>query len=63
MYSINSEYSLVIKSVEIDDDGEYICRAQNSEGFGQDSRPIYIETKGLCFWFFFLLNISMKTKL
>jgi hypothetical protein len=38
---------LVIKSVDIDDDGKYFCRAQNSEGFGHDSIPIYIETKGL----------------
>jgi hypothetical protein len=30
-----------------DDDGEYFCRAQNSEGFGRDSIPIYIEIKGL----------------
>ena len=33
MYTINSEYTLVIKSVENDDNGEYFCRAQNSEGF------------------------------
>ncbi|CAF0863046.1 unnamed protein product [Rotaria sordida] len=44
-YSINSEYGLIIKSVEIDDDGKYFCRAQNSEGFGHDGRPFYIETK------------------
>ena len=36
-----------MKSVAKDDDGEYFCRAQNSEGFGQDGRPIYIETKGM----------------
>ncbi len=46
----------MIQSVDIDDDGEYICRAQNSEGFGQASRPIYVETKGL-FVSNFLLNI------
>ncbi|CAF1921728.1 unnamed protein product [Rotaria magnacalcarata] len=44
-YSITSEYGLVIKSVEIDDSGEYFCRAQNSEGFGHDGRPFYLETK------------------
>ncbi len=60
MYSINSEYGLVIKSVEINDDGEYICRAQNSEGFGQDSRVIYIETKGI-FWNFLIKYFDEKT--
>ncbi|CAF4363941.1 unnamed protein product, partial [Rotaria sp. Silwood2] len=44
-YSVNSEYSLIIKSVEIDDNGKYFCRAQNSEGFGHDSIPFYVETK------------------
>lgn len=46
-YSITSEYGLVIKSVEIDDNGEYFCRAQNSEGFGYDSKRFFVETKGL----------------
>ena len=46
-YSINSDYSLVIKSVESTNDGKYFCRAQNSEGFGRDSLPIYVETRGL----------------
>jgi hypothetical protein len=46
-YTINSDYSLVIKSVETDDDGEYICRAQNSQGFGRDSISFYVETRGL----------------
>ncbi|CAF0748074.1 unnamed protein product [Adineta steineri] len=44
-YSINAEYSLVIKSVEDIDDGKYFCRAQNSEGFGHDSTTFYVETK------------------
>ncbi len=30
-----------------DDEGEYFCRAQNSEGFGRDSLPIYVEIKGM----------------
>jgi hypothetical protein len=46
----------VIKSVEMNDNGEYICRAQNSEGFGRDSLPIYIETKG---FFFLLINLNI----
>ncbi|CAF1040092.1 unnamed protein product [Rotaria sp. Silwood1] len=44
-YSINSDYGLIIKSVGIDDDGKYFCRAQNSEGFGDDSILFYVETK------------------
>ncbi|CAF1658466.1 unnamed protein product, partial [Adineta ricciae] len=44
-YSINSDYSLVIKSVESTNDGKYFCRAQNLEGFGQDSLPFYVETR------------------
>ena len=47
-YTINTEYALLIKSTDSDDDGQYFCRAQNSEGFGRDSLPIYIETKGWC---------------
>lgn len=46
IYTINSEYALVIKSVEKEDHGTYVCRAQNSEGFGHDSIPIYVEIKG-----------------
>ncbi len=57
MYTINSEYALVIKSVESDDNGEYFCRAQNSEGFGRDSIPFYVEIKGLNFAFIQLLKI------
>jgi hypothetical protein len=38
---------LIIKSVINDDEGEYFCRAQNSEGFGRDSLPIYVEIKGM----------------
>jgi hypothetical protein len=45
-YTINSDYALVINSVGIDDHGVYFCRAQNSEGFGLDSRPFHVETKG-----------------
>ena len=37
----------MIKSVETDDNGKYFCRAQNSEGFGHDGVPVYVETKGL----------------
>ncbi|CAF3358164.1 unnamed protein product [Rotaria sp. Silwood1] len=44
-YTINSEYALVIKSVERNDNGEYFCRAQNSEGFGHDSMPFYVIIK------------------
>ncbi|CAF1283707.1 unnamed protein product [Rotaria sordida] len=44
-YTINSEYALVIKSVERIDNGEYFCRAQNSEGFGYDSIPYYVIIK------------------
>jgi len=47
MYTIDSEYSLVIKSVDSGDNGEYFCRAQNSEGFGHDSTSFYVEVKGL----------------
>ena len=47
IYTINSEYALVIKSVEKEDQGTYVCRAQNSEGFGQDSIPIGVEIKGM----------------
>ena len=28
------------------DNGEYFCRAQNSEGFGQDSLPFHVQVKG-----------------
>lgn len=28
------------------DNGEYFCRAQNSEGFGRDSLPFYVLVKG-----------------
>ena len=45
-YTINSDYALVISSVGIDDHGVYLCRAQNSEGFGLDSKPFHVETKG-----------------
>ena len=45
----------------IDDNGKYLCRAQNSEGFGQESLPIYIETKGLILSFFFI-PIFMNNK-
>ncbi|UJR25292.1 hypothetical protein I4U23_006644 [Adineta vaga] len=44
-YTINSEYSLIIRSVDDDDHGKYFCRAQNSEGFGRDSVPFYVEIK------------------
>ncbi len=44
----------MIKSVGVNDNGEYICRAQNSEGFGRDSLPIHIETKG--FFLFLFIN-------
>ncbi|UJR23619.1 hypothetical protein I4U23_026605 [Adineta vaga] len=44
-YSISSDYSLVIKSVDSIDDGQYFCRAQNSEGFGRDSLSFFVETK------------------
>jgi hypothetical protein len=47
----------VIKSVEINDDGKYFCRAQNSEGFGRDSTPFYVETKGLISSFYFMIGI------
>ncbi len=60
MYTINSEYALVIKSVESDDNGEYFCRAQNSEGFGRDSIPFYVEIKGLNFAFIQLLKIFFE---
>ena len=45
-YTINSDYALVINSVGINDHGLYFCRAQNSEGFGLDSKPFHVETKG-----------------
>ena len=45
-YMVNTAYALLIKSADSDDGGQYFCRAQNSEGFGRDSLPIYIETKG-----------------
>lgn len=45
-YTINHEYALLIKSVNSDDNGEYYCRAQNSEGFGEASKPFFIVTKG-----------------
>ena len=48
-YTINSEYALVIRSVDNDDEGKYFCRAQNSEGFGRDSTPFYVEVKGATF--------------
>ncbi len=51
MYTVNSEYALVIKSVESDDYGKYFCRAQNSEGFGRDSIPFYVDIKGMNFIF------------
>ncbi|CAF1417726.1 unnamed protein product [Adineta ricciae] len=44
-YTINSEYALVIRFVDNDDQGKYFCRAQNSEGFGRDSTPFYVEVK------------------
>ncbi|CAM4769013.1 unnamed protein product [Rotaria magnacalcarata] len=44
-YTINSEYALVIKSADTHDNGEYFCRAQNSEGFGRDSIPFYVLIK------------------
>ncbi|CAF3335483.1 unnamed protein product [Rotaria socialis] len=44
-YTINSEYSLLIKSADTRDNGEYFCRAQNSEGFGRDSTPFYVLIK------------------
>ena len=36
---------MIIKSVKGDDNGYYFCRAQNSEGFGDDSIPFYVEIK------------------
>jgi hypothetical protein len=60
MYTINSEYALVIKSVEIDDYGKYFCRAQNSEGFGRDSIPFYVDIKGMNF--IFIKNMFCKKK-
>ncbi len=42
----------MIKSVESDDSGKYFCRAQNSEGFGHDGIPFYVETKGLILYSF-----------
>jgi len=57
LYSINSDYSLSIKSVENDDEGTYFCRAQNTEGFGRDSMPFYVEVRGLHFFVFFLCFI------
>ncbi|CAF1482723.1 unnamed protein product, partial [Didymodactylos carnosus] len=44
LYTINTEYSLIIQSVTSADDGFYFCRAQNSEGFGYSS-TFYVETK------------------
>ncbi|CAF2364937.1 unnamed protein product [Rotaria sp. Silwood2] len=44
-YTINSEYALVIKSIERNDNGEYFCRAQNPEGFGHDSIPFDVIVK------------------
>lgn len=45
-YTLNSDHSLVIKSVDMRDNGEYFCRAQNSEGFGRDSLPFFVQVKG-----------------
>ena len=45
-YRINSDYALLIKSSDTKDKGEYFCRAQNSEGFGQDSRVFYVAIRG-----------------
>lgn len=45
-YTLNADHSLVIKSVDMKDNGEYFCRAQNSEGFGRDSLPFYVQVKG-----------------
>jgi hypothetical protein len=47
-YAINADYELVIKSVDLADTGLYFCRAQNAEGFGQDSFPFYVDIKGSC---------------
>ncbi len=53
---------MVIKSVEIDDNGIYFCRAQNSEGFGHDSIPIYVETKGEILVYWLTESIFMKNQ-
>ncbi|CAF0758019.1 unnamed protein product [Adineta steineri] len=44
-YTINSEYALIIKSVDGDDNGLYYCRAQNAEGFGNDSITFRVDIK------------------
>ena len=42
------------------DNGEYFCRAQNSEGFGRDSIPFYVLIKGLNFVFFPTNSLTIK---
>lgn len=36
----------MIRLVRPEDDGQYFCRAQNSEGFGRDGIAFFVETKG-----------------
>jgi hypothetical protein len=42
------------------DRGEYFCRAQNSEGFGLDSRTFHVEIKGKIQVMLDLLNNELE---